>query len=612
MSLENFTDYKLPKNAYLSFDATSLKSLIIDRLNENETFTDQNFEGSNFSAFIDVVSYMYHVLLFQLNTTSNESTFNTATIYDNMSKLVSNIGYKPQGDQTSLLNFNLAARNLNANVYTVPRFSSVDVNGFTYSTLDDITFQKVADTILETVAVSNNNLYQGAITEAKFSSIGEPYETITLVDTFTTQQVVKVTRTVNDQQFISDNSFRVFVQNVDTSVWTEWSETVSLFLESPTATSYEKKFNEGGNYDFRFGNNNNGRQLNANDTVLIFYITSNNEVALASPNAITSSTFNLYTSPAFNEISNYIYNADLNLINTSNKDTVLISNQFQSTPIKLAETVDQIRDNAPKIFSTQNRLVSKTDYETQINRNFNNITKDVKVLDNNDYTGQYLRYFNRIGLDRPNDDGRVLLGQVGFSASTNFNNVYVYTVPSNQPVINEQLPNFLNPAQKQIISNFCIDKKDVTHNVVIADPIFKAISFGVGSSAIQTDPDTLDDIVNNSFIRLSVDQNIAASSSSIRTKVLNIFKKYFDLIQLGGVVETGNISRDILNIDGVINIDTVNGDNVTPNLSFIVWNPDYRLEDNLIQTQDYNLEDYEFAYFYEISNIPSKIAIQRL
>jgi len=612
MSLENFTDYKLPKNAYLSFDATSLKSLIIDRLNENETFTDQNFEGSNFSAFIDVVSYMYHVLLFQLNTTSNESTFNTATIYDNMSKLVSNIGYKPQGDQTSLLNFNLAARNLNANVYTVPRFSSVDVNGFTYSTLDDITFQKVTNTILETVAVSNNNLYQGAITEATFSSIGEPYETITLVDTFTTQQVVKVTRTVNDQQFISDNSFRVFVQDADTSVWTEWSETVSLFLESPTATSYEKKFNEGGNYDFRFGNNNNGRQLNANDTVLIFYITSNNEVALASPNAITSSTFNLYTSPAFNEISNYIYNADLNLINTSNKDTVLISNQFQSTPIKLAETIDQIRDNAPKIFSTQNRLVSKTDYETQINRNFNNITKDVKVLDNNDYTGQYLRYFNRIGLDRPNDDGRVLLGQVGFSASTNFNNVYVYTVPSNQPVINEQLPNFLNPAQKQIISNFCIDKKDVTHNVVIADPIFKAISFGVGSSAIQTDPDTLDDIVNNSFIRLSVDQNIAASSSSIRTKVLNIFKKYFDLIQLGGVVETGNISRDILNIDGVINIDTVNGDNVTPNLSFIVWNPDYRLEDNLIQTQEYNLEDYEFAYFYEISNITSKIAIQRL
>jgi len=100
MSLQDFTDYSLPKNAYLTFDANSLKGLIIDRLNENETFTDQNFEGSNFSAFIDVVAYMYHVLLFQLNTTSNESTFNTATIYENMNKLVSNIGYNPLGDQT--------------------------------------------------------------------------------------------------------------------------------------------------------------------------------------------------------------------------------------------------------------------------------------------------------------------------------------------------------------------------------------------------------------------------------------------------------------------------------------------------------------------------------
>ena len=611
MSLENFTDYKLPKNAYLSFDATSLKSLIIDRLNENETFTDQNFEGSNFSAFIDVVSYMYHVLLFQLNTTSNESTFNTATIYNNMSKLVSNIGYKPQGDQTSLLNISLTARDLTPNIYTVPRFSFVNVNGFIYTTLEDITFQKTSP-FSEQVAVSNNTLNQGSITEASFTSIGEPYETITLVDTFTSQQAVEATRTVNDQQFISDNSFSIFVKDVDTGTWTEWSETVSLFLESPTATTYEKKFNENGNYDFRFGNNSNGRQLNANDTVLIFYITSNNEVATASPGAMTNNSFNLYSSADFNEISNSIYDENVNLINTTNTDEVFITNQFSSTPVKPAETVDQIRNNAPKIFSTQNRLVSKTDYETQINRNFNNITKDVKVLDNNDYTGQYLRYFNRIGLDKPNDDGRVLLSQVGFSTSTNFNNVYVFTVPSNQPVINEQLPNFLNLSQKQIISNFCIDKKDVTHNVVVADPIFKAITFGVGSSAIQDDPDKLDDIINNSFIRLSVDQNIAASSSSIRSKVLNIFRKYSDLIQLGGNVESGNISRDILNIDGVISIDTVNGNNVTPNLSFIVWNPDYRLEDNLIQTQDYNLQDFEFAYFYAISNIPSKIAIQRL
>ena len=127
MSLQDFTDYKLPQDAYLTFDAQSLKQLLIDRLNENEAFTDQNFEGSNFNAFIDVVSYMYHVLLFYLNTTSNETTFNAATIYENMNKIVSNLGYKPLGDQTSILTIEMIAELISSGVYTLPKFSSINV-----------------------------------------------------------------------------------------------------------------------------------------------------------------------------------------------------------------------------------------------------------------------------------------------------------------------------------------------------------------------------------------------------------------------------------------------------------------------------------------------------
>jgi len=61
MSTENFTEFNLPKDAYAAFDATTLKDLIINRLNENEVFRDQVFEGSNINAFIDIVAYMYHV-----------------------------------------------------------------------------------------------------------------------------------------------------------------------------------------------------------------------------------------------------------------------------------------------------------------------------------------------------------------------------------------------------------------------------------------------------------------------------------------------------------------------------------------------------------------------
>ena len=613
MSLEDFTDYKLPKNAYLSFDADSLKSLIIERLNENETFTDQNFEGSNFSAFIDVVAYMYHVLLFQLNTTSNESTFDTATIYENMNKLVSNIGYKPLGDQTSLVNVTLSASNLDSNVYTLPRFSTVVADGTTFVATEDITFEKTVDTTLEAVTPSNSTLYQGTLTEATFNATGEPYENIILVDSFTSKQFKQTTSNLDNSKFISDNTFSVFVQNNTTGVWDEYTETSSLFLEAADAKKYEKRLNANGNYEFKFGNNLNGKQLEGNDSVLIFYVVSDNQAGDVGPNAFTGNTFTLYGSEAFGEIKDIIFDNDQTLITADQLSNLRLNNPTASSPTKKAETVADIRTSAPKVFASQNRLVTKDDYRYQINRNFNNITRDVKILSNNDYTSKVLAYFNDLGLANGNDDARVLYSQVQFSASTSFNNVYVYTVPNGNPTLNGLTPNFLNAAQKQLIADFCDNKKDITQNVVVTDPIFKAFAFGASSlgSSFGAD-DTVDDIVNDSKLRITLDRNQALNDGAIKTAVYNTFVDYFDKVQLGQVIDVAALTNDILNIQGVTALHTVNGDAEIANLSFVVWNPDYKEEDRVIQSLNYQLEDFQFAYFYSPQDIANKIELRRL
>jgi len=613
MSLEDFTDYKLPKNAYLTFDADSLKSLIIERLNENETFTDQNFEGSNFSAFIDVVAYMYHVLLFQLNTTSNESTFDTATIYENMNKLVSNIGYKPLGDQTSLVNISLSAANLASNVYTLPRYSTITADGTTFVATEDITFEKTLDTTIEEVAASNTTLYQGTLTEATFNATGEPYENIILVDSFTSKQFTQSTKNLNSTKFISDNTFSVFVQNNVTSVWDEYTETASLFLEDADAKKFEKRLNASGNYEFKFGNNLNGKQLNGNDTVLIFYVVSDNEAGDVGPNAFVGSTFTLYSSKDFLEVKDILFDSDQTIITAAQLTDLTINNPTASSPTKKAETVDDIRTSAPKVFASQNRLVTKDDYRYQINRNFNNITRDVKILSNEDYTSKVLAYYNDLGLANGNDDARVLYSQVQFSTSTSFNNVYVYTVPNGNPTLNGSIPNFLNAAQKQLISDFCDNKKDITQNVVVTDPIFKAFAFGATSlgSSFATD-DTIDDIVNNSKLRITLDRNQAINDGAVKTAVFNTFNTYFNNVQLGDVIDVAALTNDVLNIPGVTALHTVNGDSEIANLSFAVWNPDYKDGDRVIQSLNYQLEDFQFAYFYNPQDIANKIELRRL
>ena len=105
----NEPEYNLPQNAYANFDATSLKAFMVSQLNNNQTFTDQNYEGSNISTILGILSYYTHVLLFYLNQTSSEGSFSQASIYENMNRIVKLIDYKPTGKQTSLVSVNFVA-----------------------------------------------------------------------------------------------------------------------------------------------------------------------------------------------------------------------------------------------------------------------------------------------------------------------------------------------------------------------------------------------------------------------------------------------------------------------------------------------------------------------
>ena len=406
---QNLTDFTLPRNSYATFDALTLKQLIKDRLNAGGVFTDQNFEGSNLNAIMDVVALSYHYLLFYLNTTSNESLFNQTSLYENMNRLVKLINYNPTGYKTSLLSFEATANtNLPLNIYTIPRYSYFTINGIYYSFPNDVTFSKSLTGVEDLTSLYDENLlYQGKTIEfPPIGATGEPFETFTIVS--------KDTAT-NTPLNIDQSSIDVYVNNAATNVFTQYKVTNSLFLESSDSNSFELRINENEFYELKFGNGVFGKKLNPGDGVYIYYLQSDGASGIISPNQLNGNTINFYSTPQFNRIKQDVLNTSLNYLNTTNVSYISFTNPIASSPPSEKESVDEIRLNAPKTFFSQNRLITEVDFTTFIDKNYKNIITSSSTVNNRNYIENYIKYFYSLGITRPNQDARVLFNEVNFA-----------------------------------------------------------------------------------------------------------------------------------------------------------------------------------------------------
>ena len=600
----NFVEYKLPTNAYASFDAMSMKQQIIDRLSTNSAFTDQVFEGSNLNAIIDIVAYMYHVLLFQLNQNASESIFTQATIYENMNKLVSLLNYKPTGQHTSLLDFTITANiGVPVGVYLIRRFSYLPVDGYNYTTINDISFEKTVNSA-EQVATNNVSLYQGTITEyPTYVATGENFETVfiaynNLVD-------------VKTQKFISDNTFSVFVKELTDNKWYEYTETPSLYLNTGTDRVFEKRFNENGRYEIKFGDGVNGKKLATGNSVGIYFILSDGEPGIVSANALQTKQMLLFNSTRFNEIINNTY-GDVTFITQNELPNLSFDNEYSSTPVSDSETVDEIRVNAPKLFSAQGRAVTLTDYKSILDKNFNYILASTQAMNNNQYIDTYIKYFYNIGLGQPNEDTDVLINQVNFMTSTNFNNVYLFMVPKFGTIRNETTPTTLSVSQKQLVVTELNKVKSATHEVVPMDAIYKAFSFGLNLPGEQLSTTIKDE----TFLVVTRSQLSKQSRLKIKNDVISVITNYFDTAncELGQIVDLTALSNSILAIEGVSKFFTrrVNSAQTLqlPVISMLYWNPNYATADINITAQNTPLEVFEFPFFYQQSLLSNKIIIE--
>jgi hypothetical protein len=600
--MANTPEYNLPPNAYTNFDATSLKSFMIERLNESGKFTDQNYEGSNISSLLDILAYYTHVLMFYLNQTSSESSFSQTSIYENMNRIVKLIGYKPTGKQTSLISIDCnASSDLDIGNYIIKKYSYFLVDNIQYVFPTDQFFEKITVNDENIESISNTAiLFQGNIGEyPEYIAEGVEFESFPIV----VDNIVSTT----DTRFISHGSISVYVKEMTNNSWVEYSEVDSLFLTKSTDRVYDLRLNENGHYEIKFGNNIFGRGLSTGDIVNVFYILSDGQKGQISKNAINGNKLFVYNSSKFNEIYNDINSDKLGaIINNSNKSYLNFNNPSNSTIIQDAETLEEIRKNSPVFLSSQLRLVTESDYEIFLKKSIPNVLNDVKVVDNDTFISGYIDYFYKICVD-PNKVNRVILNQVNFSDSCDFNNVNVFCVPRFVNQIDGQYPEFVSNNFKTLIKDLVKDKKLISNSVIPRDPLYMAIDFGV------TNLTPTKNVYNKCKLIVTRNKTDKTNKQTIKKNIGNTILEYFDPsnIKLGQTIDMSELTSKIFKISGIRKIQTFNEDeNIYFNgLSFIIWNPLFENVDEAIINQTLTLSYFKFPYIYNPLTILNRIEV---
>ena len=318
---------------YVNLDFDQIKTSIRDYLRANTNFTDYDFEGSNLSIIIDALAYNTYTTAYNTNMATNECFLDSATLRENVVSLARNIGYVPRSRR--------AAR---------ARISFV-VDG-----LEDTSTLTLNSGIICNGAGNNTNFIfciPESITIPVVNGVGQ-FDNIEIFEGNFVSQTFTVDTSLFNQRFILDNSFidtstlSVKVKPSETSSSTVTYQQINNIIGiTSTSSSYLLQEIEDERYELIFGDNVIGKKLSNNNFIEVSYITTDGKDG----NGASEFSF----------VGN-ITNQDGGAINPSLIG--LVTTEEKSRDGDEIESISSIKYFAPRIYSSQYRAVTSSDYES--------------------------------------------------------------------------------------------------------------------------------------------------------------------------------------------------------------------------------------------------------
>ena len=316
---------------FTNLDFSQIRTSIKDYLRANSTFSDFDFEGSNFSILIDVLAYNTYITAFNTNMVVNESFIDSATLRENVVSLARNIGYVPISRKaaTSTVSFQMSDVNSAYKTATLKKgivcTGIVDNTNYIFSVPEDIT-----------VPIN--------LGEATFSDI-VVYEGTLLKKTFTVDTSQPNQKFILPNPYIDTSTIRVSVKETSESTTSRDYVAVNNIIginENSTIFLIQEISDE--RYELFFGDGIFGKKLENGNQIEVTYVTTNGK----SGNGATNFTF------SGSVVSDTLVDISSNVAN------VLTTQSENGDDI---QSVESVRYYAPRMYSTQYRAVTAADYE---------------------------------------------------------------------------------------------------------------------------------------------------------------------------------------------------------------------------------------------------------
>jgi hypothetical protein len=336
----------MPFTKFTNLDFDQIKTSIKDYLRANSTFTDFDFEGSNFSTLIDTLAYNTYITAFNSNMIVNESFLDSATLRENVISLARNIGYVPRSRTAATAEISFDIENLgDINTATLEAglvcIGRDDDTSYTFATPENISTTVSGGT----ASFKNVTVYQGTFLRRTFT-----------VDTSLNQKFIL------DNSYVDTSTIRVYIKGTqETGKGVEYTLVDNIINVNSESRIFLIQEIQDEKYELLFGDGFIGKKLENESTITVEYIVTDGIDG---------------NGPSIFSFAGSIIDQQSNPKNPGNPTiTTVLKAQSGSN----AETLDSIKYYAPRIYSAQYRAVTARDYEAIIKQIYPE-TESVSVI----------------------------------------------------------------------------------------------------------------------------------------------------------------------------------------------------------------------------------------